>query len=242
MSYGLGLSEKRKSRERRNTFFKFSFYVLLLGAAGAYGYFEGQSEADRSIGIAEERNQILMKKNENLDEQKRLALDKQSEALAEARAWRDRYEKEIPEGESLEVLKLVQARLKEGLDPVRLKNLVALAQNTENCSPKPITKRFIINTPIYQQPGNSISLADGSVTVTGAGISTMNAEGKPEAWYDPTKPVTITFTKIGGKTEKVEGALPISKSLVFGGDEFRFNIQEGPQSFAVISVTRCDFP
>ncbi len=242
MSYGLGLSEKRKAKERRNKFFKFVSYLLLLGAAGAYGYFEGQSEADRQVALADEQRRVLLKENDNLTEKTRAAMDKQSAALAEARAWRDKYEKEIPTGEPLEILNLARTRLDEGLDPVRIKNLIALAQNTENCSPKPITKRFIVNTPIYQQPGNSISLADGSVTVSGLGTSTLNADGKPEAWYDPAQPVAITFTKIGGKTEKVEGVLPISKSLVFGADEFRFTVQQGNQSFAVISVTRCDFP
>ncbi|MBE7635650.1 hypothetical protein GUA87_02245 [Sneathiella sp. P13V-1] len=242
MSYGLGLSEKRKAKERRSKFFKFVFYLLLLGAAGAYGYFEGQSEADRKVALADEQRRVLLKENDNLTEKTRAAMDKQSAALAEARAWRDKYEKEIPTGEPLEILNLARTRLEEGLDPVRIKNLITLAQNTENCSLKPTTKRFIVNTPIYQQPGNSISLADGSVTVSGLGASTLNADGKPEAWYDPSKPVAITFTKIGGKTEKVEGVLPISKSLVFGSDEFRFTVQQGNQSFAVISVTRCDFP
>lgn len=242
MSYGLGLSEKKKARERRNKFFKFVFYLCLLGGAGAYGYFEGQTEGDRKVVGFKEQLDILAQQSERESNKARAAMDKQSAALAEARAWRDRYEKEIPTGDSLTILELVNKRMEEGLDATRLINIITLAQNTSNCDPKPETKRFIINTPIFNSPDNSISLGNGSVTVTGNGASSVNEEGRPEAWFDPTKPVSVTFTNLGGKSEKVEGSLPIHKSLVFGGDEYRFSILNGRQSFAQISVTRCDFP
>ena len=242
MNYGLGLSEKKKARDRRNRFFKFLFYVSLLGGAGAYGYFEGQTEADRQMENSQDQLDVLARENSQLHEKTRAAMDKQSAALAEARAWRTKFESEIPTGASLEILDLVRQRMADGLDAVRLINLISLAQNTKNCDPKPDTKRFIINTPIFTQAENSISLGNGSVTVTGDGISAMNEEGKPEAWYDPDKPVTVKFTKIGGNSETVNGNLPIHKSIVFGSDEYRFSILRGKQSFASISVTRCDFP
>jgi len=242
MNYGLGLSEKKKARMRRNRFFKFVLYVGILGGAGAYGYFEGQAEATLRIADAREQRNILERENARLNDKLRGAMDKQGAALAEARSWRDKFEKEIPEGASLEILELVRKRMDEGLDAIRLMNIIALTQNKSNCDAKPEVKRFIVNTPIFSSPDNSIGLGGGSVTVAGEGQSTLNAEGKPEAWYDPAKPVTITFTKLGGKTEKITGKLPISKSFVFGSDEYRFNILNGKQSFASISVIRCDFP
>ncbi|WP_025897682.1 hypothetical protein [Sneathiella glossodoripedis] len=242
MNYGLGLSEKKKARERRNKFFKFLFYICLLGGAGAYGYFEGQSEADRRVANYQDQLDILAQENTNLNEKIRAAMDKQSAALTEARAWRDRFEKEIPTGPTLEILDLVRARMEDGVDATRLLNVISLVQNKSRCDENPETKRFIVNTPIYQSPDNSISLGNGTVTVTGDGEPTLNEEGKPEAWYDPTKAVTITFTQLGGRSEKLEGLLPIQKSLVFGTNEYRFNIVKGRQSFASITVTRCDFP
>ncbi|MEH6474780.1 MAG: hypothetical protein V7727_03780 [Sneathiella sp.] len=242
MNYGLGLSEKKKARERRTRVVKFLFYILLLGAAGAYGYFEGQSEGDHRYETSQDQRDILAKDVTQLKEKTRAAMDKQSAALTEARAWRDKFENEIPKGEVLEILDLVRTRMDDGLDAIRLKNLISLAQNTKNCDLKPETKRFIINTPIFTQIENSISLAGGTVTVKGDGASSVNSEEKPEAWYDPEKPVTIKFTKLGGANEIITGNLPIHKSIVFGLDEFRFSILKGKQSFASISVTRCDFP
>ncbi|MCG8492884.1 MAG: hypothetical protein MI743_14790 [Sneathiellales bacterium] len=242
MSYGLGLSEKKRAKERRNKIVKTIFYFGLLGAAGAWGYYEGQAQADRRVAIVEDQVNELSQKNQRLNDQTRAALDKQSSALAEARAWRAKFEKEIPTGATLEILELVKSRVDEGLEPQRLVTLIGLAQNNQNCDPRPETKRFIVNTPLFNQVGNSISLAEGSITVTGLGESALNAEGKPEAWYDPAKPVSIQFTRLGGKSEKVEGLLPIHKSVVFGGNEYRFSILSGKQSFATISATRCDFP
>ncbi|MEH6525646.1 MAG: hypothetical protein V7723_06200 [Sneathiella sp.] len=242
MSYGLGLSEKKQARQRRNRFFKFVFYLLVIAGVGVYGYYEGQAEGNRQIANVEDQVLVLTKENNRLNDQTRAALDKQSSALAEARVWRDKFENEIPSGPTLEILELVQQRLAGGLEPERLKTLIGLAENSQNCDPAPETKRFIVNTAIFNSPGNSVSLGKGSITVTGNGIATVNAEKKIEAWYDPTRPVEIIFTQLGGKKEVLTGVLPLHKSVVFGGNEYRFSILSGKQSFATISATRCDFP
>jgi len=242
MSYGLGLSEKKRARERRNKFLKTVLYLGLLSAAGAYGYFEGQSEAERQVALVKEQVDDLTKQNAQLRDQARDASDKQSQARAEVASLTQRLESEIPTGKTLEILNLIRGRMEGGLEPDRIITLINLAQNSQNCDPRPETKRFIVNTPLFNQIGNSISLAEGTITVTGNGESALNADGKPEAWYDPAKPVTIQFTQLGGKSEKVEGLLPIHKSVVFGGNEYRFSILNSRQSFATISATRCDFP
>lgn len=242
MSYGLGLSEKKQARQRRNKFFKFVFYLLVIAGVGLYGYYEGQAEGNRQIANVEDQVLVLTNENDRLNDQTRAALDKQSAALAEARVWRDKFENEIPSGPTLEILELVQQRLAGGLEPERLKTLIGLAENSQNCDPAPETKRFIVNTPIFNSPGNSVSLGKGSITVTGNGKATVNAEKKIEAWYDPTQSVEIIFTQLGGKKEVLAGVLPLHKSVVFGGNEYRFSILSGKQSFATISATRCDFP
>ncbi|PHQ68623.1 MAG: hypothetical protein COB93_10245 [Sneathiella sp.] len=242
MSYGLGLSEKKQSRQRRNRFFKFILYILVLGGIGVYGYYEGQAEGERMISNAEDQVLVLTSENKRLIEQTRAATEKQSSALAEARSWRDKFEHEIPSGATREILKMVQVRLKEGLEPERLKTLIGLAQNSQNCDAAPETKRFIVNTPISTRPDNSVSLGKGTITVTAKGLSAVNAEKKVEAWYDPSQPVEITFTQLGGKQETMKGILPLHKSVVFGGNEYRFSILAGKQSFATISANRCDFP
>lgn len=145
MNYGLGLSEKKRARERRNRFLKVVFYFGVLCAAGAYGYFEGQAESDRRVAIVEDQVRELTRENGRLDDLTRAATDKQSAALTEARAWRNKFENEIPTGATLEILELVKIRVQGGLEPQRLISLINLAQNTKNCNPSPETKRFIVN-------------------------------------------------------------------------------------------------
>ncbi|MBL4906554.1 MAG: hypothetical protein JKX94_03805, partial [Sneathiella sp.] len=82
MNYGLGLSEKKRVRERRNRFLKVVFYIFLLSAAGAYGYFEGQAQADRRVADVEDQVNDLSRENSRLNDLTRAATDKQSAALA----------------------------------------------------------------------------------------------------------------------------------------------------------------
>lgn len=242
MSYGLGLSEKKRAQQRRVQFFKWVFYLLILAAIGVYGYYEGQAESDRRVADIEIEVVGLIKENDRLSLQARDALNKQDEALAEARSWRSRFENEIPKGIHMEILKLIEQRLADGLEGERLLSLISVAQNSSNCDGTPEVKRFIVDTSISQNPANSVRIVKGAVLVAGFGASAMAADGKPEAWYDPQKPVKITFTHVGGKTETVESILPVHKNMLIGANEYRFSIVPGKQSFAQVSATRCDFP
>lgn len=242
MSYGLGLSQKKRAQQRRNQFFKWVLYLLILAAIGVYGYYEGQAKSDRRVADIEIEVTGLMKENERLTLQARDALNKQNEALSEARAWRARFENEIPKGVHMDILKLIEKRLSEGLEAQRLLSVISVTQNSSNCDGAPEVKRFIVDTAIAQNPSNSVRIAKGAVLVSGFGTSQIADNGKPEAWYDPAQPVKITFTHIGGKTETVESVLPIHKNMLVGADEYRFSIVAGQQSFAQVSATRCDFP
>ncbi len=242
MSYGLGLSEKKRSQQRRNQFFKWVFYLAILGAIGIYGYYEGQAESDRRVIDIEAEVIALTKENDRLALQARDAQIKQDEALAEARSWRSRFENEIPKGIHRDILNMIELRLAEGLNSERLLSLIAIAQNSSKCDPTPEVKRFIVDTGISQSPANSVRIAKGAVLVSGLGVSVTTEEGKPQAWYDTSKPVKVTFTHIGGKTEIVEGIFPIHKNILVGANEYRFSIVPGKQSFAQVSATRCEFP
>lgn len=242
MSYGLGLSRKKHARQRRNQFFKWVFYLLILAAFGVYGYYEGQAKSDRRVADIEIEVIGLMKENDRMNLQARDALNKQDEALTEARAWRARFENEIPKGIHMDILKLIEKRLDEGLEPERLLSVIGVTQNSSNCDASPEVKRFIVDTAISQHPSNSVRIAKGAVLVAGFGTSAMADNNKPEAWFDPKKPVKMIFTHVGGKSETVEGVLPVHKNMLVGASEYRFSIVAGKQNFARVSATRCDFP
>jgi hypothetical protein len=95
---------------------------------------------------------------------------------------------------------------------------------------------------VYNGPQGAVSFGNGVVTVAGEGAASVNPTGKAEAWYDPGKPVKITFTEIGGKQTVKEGLLPIQHSLVVGNKEYRFTVAAGERSFISVTSDSCDYP
>src|SRR5690606_18002201 len=167
--------------------------------------------------------------------------------LAEARetvaAWQARYEREVPTGFVKEMMQLVQQKLEAGADEERLAFLVSAADQPRNCDGEPDTKRFIVTTELQSGGANdAVSFGDRSITVTAVGAAARDANGNLEAWYDPQKPVTMTFTQLGGTTIQAEGPLPLHHSVVAGDSEYRFTALPGARGFLTVTADRCDYP
>src|SRR5690606_4668415 len=107
---------------------------------------------------------------------------------------------------------------------------------------EPQAKRFVVKTPVYSGPHGTVSFGNGAITVTGEGEPAVSAAGEAEAWYDPGKPVKITFIEIGGKQTVKEGLLPIQHSMVLGNKEYRFTVAAGERSFISVTSDSCDYP
>ena len=167
---------------------------------------------------------------------------------AEAQTANTRYEQlraeynaAVPEGPMQDLLKLVKQQLDEGMEPGRLAFLLRSARPPTDCT-EADSKRFIVSTPTYKGQDSSVSVADGAVVVSGAGVSAKNKEGAPEAWYDPSQDVTITFTSKLGGVEKKTGPLPMRHSVVVEDREYRFTVEEGSRSFARVVFDSCAYP
>jgi hypothetical protein len=121
--------------------------------------------------------------------------------------------------------------------------VVRNASPERTCDQGPVTKRFIVQTPLSTGAGGSVSFAQGRITVTAQGESATNAQGQPEAWYDPAEPLQATFARVGGANETVEGELPIHHSVVIGEYEHRFTMTESDsRAFALVTWERCEYP
>jgi len=148
----------------------------------------------------------------------------------------------VPTGRVATLLNNLREKLDAGVDQDRLAFLIASAANPRTCDEQPVTKRFLVRTPLYQGANDSVSFADGAIVVTAEGVAATDAQGRVEAWFDPAKPVTLHLTRIGGDTVDKTGMLPLHVSLVAGQSEYRFAAVEGPQGFVQISGDRCDYP
>lgn len=241
----LGLHENRQRRRRRIWWgmTKWSLALALILASGAYSYRFGAQLAERDVVKAQERIDELTQEVAGLEQQSAaLAID-----LAKARetvaGWQTRYENDVPTGFVREMMALVQQKLEAGADQERLAFLVAAADKPRVCDKQPETKRFIVSTELQSGGANdAVSFGDRTIAVTAMGEAAKDPYGNLEAWFDPEKPITVSFTHLGGKTVSAEGSLPLHHSVVSGDDEYRFTVLPGARGFLTVTADRCDHP
>lgn len=237
--------DRRLRRQRRQFWVgvvKWSLALGLIVAAGVVAYRSGSTLAQVEVDklrreIVDLSDSVAALEDENAKLEGRVKADE-----TRLREWQERYERDVPTGENKAVFALVQEKLGAGVDLERLKFLIDSAENERSCDETPVTKRFILRTPLYTGANDSVGFAQSSITVTGDGEAAVNAAGKQEQWYDPAKPINIRFTHIGGKNSEVSGTLPLHHAVVFGDHEYRFTIVAGSRGFVSISGDRCDYP
>ncbi len=241
----LGLHENRQRRRRRLWWgiTKWTVALLLVLAAGAYSYRFGAQLAEREVVQRDERIAQLSAEVQGLQQQSAALATDLAKARETISAWQARYEREVPTGFVREMMALVQQKLEAGADEERLAFLVSAADKPRQCDGQPETKRFIVTTELQAGGANdAVSFGDRAITVTAMGEPARDANGNLEAWFDPQKPINITFTQLGGKTVAAEGTLPLHHSVVAGDDEYRFTVLPGARGFLTVTADRCDYP
>ena len=218
------------------------FVIAVAVGAGYYAYDFGKELARKEVRVLD---QELTQANAD-SSQLRTDIIGLEAALREERSlvaqWRDRYEAEVPTAEDAALLRALQERIGKGVSRERLSQVISLAQERDICEALPETRRFVVQNPVYAGANDTVSFADGAIIVTAIGESAINAAGRPEAWFDPAKQVTVYFTRPGGETTSAVGVLPLHHALVVGDREFRFSIVAGSRSFADITGHRCVYP
>lgn len=242
MSLGLRESKNRRRRQIRATLFKWIVALCLIVAAGTYAYLSGKELSQGEVNTLKGKIAALEADAANL-EQKNAALQTEiSGERARAEEWRQRYTREVPSGDLKDLFDLTQQKIESGVSVDRLKFVVGAAENRESCDEDPVTKRFVVQTPLHSGANGFVAFADSTITVTAVGDPARDSLGNPEAWFDPAEPITVRIVHIGGKAEEVTGKLPLNPSVVFGDSEHRFSIVSGSRGFVQVTATRCDYP
>ncbi|MGB0749976.1 MAG: hypothetical protein ACPGO3_14635 [Magnetospiraceae bacterium] len=242
---GLGLRDSREMRRRqqRRAFWKWVVVVSAIIGAGIYAY-------DRGTTLAKSETQALKADVARLDAEVR-ALTIKNETLetgiAEEQArvadWKAKYTRDVPAGERKELFEKLLAKIEAGVSVERLVFVVDGVKEVRSCSNGVEEKRFLAQTPLYDGANDSVGFAGGSITVTALGESAVNRSGAPEAWFDPAKPVTATFTAIGGESTKIVGKLPLHQSVIVNDTEHRFTLKAGGgRGFVTVTYNTCAFP
>ena len=234
---------QRDARRRRNrSLLRGLLLIGMIAAIGWYSFMQGRDRAEARIDELETQVAELDHTTLEAREESAAARAEIAALRSEAATWRQRYESEVPQGDSAVLWQLLIRRLDEGVSPDRLAEVVELAANKRNCDAEMTTKRIIVKTHLHGGTDTAASFADTRITVVGEGESARDDNNNPVAWFDPAKTVKISFVEIGGATEVIEGYLPLNHTMLLGSDEWRFSVTEGPRNFALISAERCDYP
>jgi cell division protein FtsB len=242
MAIGLKEGRRRQRRKQRGALLKFAAAAIALVLLGFFAYETGTVFAQRETRslreeVAELKDQMnsIDAENQNLKAQLRGAKGQVAE-------WSQRYEQDVPTGKAQELFRLLSASLENGVPASRLAFVIREAKASTECRNEPDDKRFILRTSGGRGQNNWVGFANTSIVVTGIGEPAVNGDGAPQAWFDPAKPVTITFTRVGGAKTDVKGLLPLSHGVVLGDTEYRFNVVTGPRGFVVVTGDRCKYP
>ncbi len=242
MSLGLRDERRRRRRQLRWTALKWVLALCVVGLAGLFAYQTGSRLASARIATLQDQINGLSETVTALRQQDRR---QQAEIAAErqrSEAWRERYARDVPAGEMKELFDLLRARMEAGVTAERMRFVIGAAENREDCDAEPVTKRFIVQTPLQTGANSAVTFGDGAITVSAVGVSDRDADGRPEAWFDATKPLTVRITRPGGETKELSGVLPLYPSIVIGDTEYRFSLVPGARGFVQIAGERCRYP
>ncbi|MCR9255522.1 MAG: hypothetical protein NXI16_05440 [Alphaproteobacteria bacterium] len=242
MSLGLGSYEERRRKKTWGRVIKLVLFLGVVGGVAMFSYQVGVQDRNRNLAdLVDEKNtleaQVDQSGNAIAELRARVA-----EASAQAEIWERRYREDVPEGPLAELNRKAAARVAEGVPAERLAFVIDNVRAARDCETAE-TKRFLLQTPLTEGPATWVTFLDGRMTVTGRGDSATDDAGRPHAWFDPEKPVTLTVTEIGGIQSQATGPLPLHHSVVQGTVEHRFTMVAGEgRGFVEITADRCAFP
>lgn len=242
MSLGLHESKWRRRRSIRWKVVKAVFVLALLLTAGLFAYETGQIASRMPVSRLEKQVASLNRDLEALQQENATLLADAEAARQRESEWQERYQAEVPTGQGKALYELIRDRMASGVESRRLAFVIEATGNLRSCDKDPVTKRFLVQTPLYQGANDAVTFGGETITVTASGDNATDPQGKAEAWFDPAKPITVRFAEIGGRTTEATGKLPLHHALVAGGSEYRFTVLPGPQGFVKVSGERCAFP
>lgn len=228
--------QRASARKRRVLWF-----LLAVGVLCGVSYWQGAENVLSGEVAYKQQALKLQQEREGLEQTITTLRSEVQSTQVRYQQLEAKYQQEVPTGAFKQLTDQVKKQLTAGIKPERLSFVIESARPPKNCS-EPTTKRFVMRTPVYSGPHGNVAFGNGTITVTGEGVSAVGPTGNPEAWYDPGKPVSITFVQIGGKETVKTGLLPIQHAMVLANKEYRFTVAAGERSFISVTVDNCDYP
>lgn len=242
MSLSLRQTRTLDRRRRRLRFFKWILVVGFLAGLGVAAYESGSVLAQRDVARLTEEVAALTRDVDVLRKQNAHLAGDAGSARTRERELQQQYSEDVPTGDARTLLDHVRRRLAEGVSADRLALMISSATEKPVCDGQPVTKRFMVRTPLTRGANDAAGFADRTISVSATGESAVSDGGSPEAWFDAAKPVVVNFVMIGGATVTADGMLPLHKSVVHNGSEYRFTAEIGDRrGFVEVTADRCEF-
>lgn len=243
MPLSLHESRRRSRRQRRSRIFSVLFVLTLIGGVGYAIYAAGGLFAEREVVHLQNEIDQMKKSIAAYEERDAKMQASMQEAATQESYWKQMYERDVPTGPAKELHAQLRARLAEGVLPARLSMAIGAVVNKPACEDKPVTKRFIVRTPLHPGGNDSVGFADNSITVTAEGKTTIAGDGAKLASFDPAQPITVQFMTLGGRKVETSGVLPIQYSVMTDNAEYRFAIQIAEtRGFVIVTGDKCKAP
>lgn len=219
----------------------FLFGLIAIGIIFGFGFWFGGLQSHQKTYILEREKTLLTKEKKRLEDEITQMRAEAQTAMVRLEQLKTDHQEFLSEGPMQELVSFLKSQLEQGVDPGRLKSVILSARPPQNCS-DPQTKRFIVKTPAYNGPVSQASIANDQVVISASGQSAKNTQGKKEAWFDPSQPITVSFKQKDKEAETRVGVLPIAYSVVVEDKEYRLSLNVGDKSFVKISFDHCDYP
>lgn len=137
----------------------------------------------------------------------------------------------------------IQERLGAGVPADRLVAAIQAmpAPVLKSCAaPTSESRSFLAKTPVTRDPSTA-RFMDGRLRVNGSGVSVKAQNGRPEAWFDTTLPVTIVVDADGQATE-LNGVLPLEGEVELDGKTVHLAAASDPDKRGFIAITATSCP
>jgi hypothetical protein len=239
MARGIRESRRREQNRRRVATLKWLLLVFGLLALGWLAYAAGTELARGQIGALEEQVRTLESELSATTARAEILQTERDAAVASQAALQD----QVPTGRAGDLYALIADHLKNGVKEDRLLFLLRAAGDTVRCRNEPEQKRFIVQTGTTRGGNDWVAFARGGIVVRASGEPARTDDGAAHNWFDPERPVTVSFAKLNGATTTATGILPLEHSVELGGDEYRFVILPAPaRGFLQVTGDRCQLP
>ena len=223
---------RERARRRKTLILRVTRWGAVIVACAAIGY----SSYQGGLALADLKVVSLRKELEDVTRERdnaRAARDNIQTVLNRANEQsanlQTRYDADVPKGPLAAVLQLARERIADGTSTDRIADALRAVRVTTPCEGRPTGKRFAIRSGAQQILDDTVTFADGLIT--------LYVSPAPE---DNAKSLTAHFTRFGGAPLVASGPSPLRVTVPIDNTELRFTIANSDlRGFATVSMNTC---